>query len=249
MKTTTYGDARYFIIFVDDFSRKIFLSLLKRKSEAFEKFKEFKAMVENETSRKIHVLRTDNGGEYCSSNFNLFCKKHGIRRETSTPYTPQQNGVAERYNRTLVEMTRAMLYEQNLNLKFWGEAINYATYILNCLPCKALNQKTPEEAWGGNQPDVSSFRIFGCKTFVHVPEEKRTKLEAKSIECTFLGFSQTSKAYRFLDRSTNKIIISRDVVFIEEEDTKQSIIVSPTITLEESDSLSDPEKDSPPLRR
>lgn len=185
MSNASHGGAKYFITFIDDFSHKVFLFLLKRKFDAFEKFKEFKALVENETSKRIYTIRTDNGGEYCSTSCNDFYRKQGIRKETTSPYTPQENKISERYNRTLMEMARAMLFEKNLNVKFWGEAITYATFILNCLPCRALNSTTPQEAWMGTKPDISLFKIFGCKAFVHIPDEKRTKLDPKSIECIF----------------------------------------------------------------
>ena len=130
MSNTSHGGAKYFVSFIDDFSRKIFVYLLKQKSDVFSKFKEFKALVENETMKKIYTIRTDNGGEFCSSIFNNFCKEHGIKKETSTPYTPQQNGVAERYNRTLMEMGRAMMIEKNLDYKFWGEAVVFLHHYL-----------------------------------------------------------------------------------------------------------------------
>jgi transposase InsO family protein len=110
MRTTSLGGARYFVTYIDDFSRKVWVYLLKSKGECLEKFKEFKALVETQSEHKIKVFRSDNGGEYISKGFKGFLKAHDIEKQTFTPYRPQQNGVAERANRTLVEMARNMLH-------------------------------------------------------------------------------------------------------------------------------------------
>lgn len=114
MSNVSHGEAIFFVTFIDDYSRKAFIFLLKQKSEVFNKFKEFKALIENETNTKIFTILTDNGGDYCSTIFKNYCREHGIRKETTAPYTPQQNGIAERYNRTLMEMSRAMIFEKYL---------------------------------------------------------------------------------------------------------------------------------------
>jgi len=196
MKTTSHGGARYFFIFIDDFSRKIHVYLLKAKGEAFEKFKQYKALVENEIGHKIKVLRSNNGGEFVCKKFDAFLAECGIQRQTSEPYSPQQNGVAEHANRTIMECARSMILAQRLELEFWGEAVNMmAVYIKNRCPTKALDSKTPQEAWSGRKPDVSHLRVFGCKAFAHVPDEKRTKLESKSMPCVFFGYYEGTKAY------------------------------------------------------
>ena len=109
VKVPSLGKSVYYVSFIDDFSRNTWIYFLKKKSEVFDRFKEFKALVENQTEKKIKVLRTDNGGEFCSKEFEEFCKKCGIARQKTTPYTPQQNGVAERMNKTLMERERSML--------------------------------------------------------------------------------------------------------------------------------------------
>jgi transposase InsO family protein len=169
MKTTSHGGARYFLTFIDNFSRKTHVYLLKAKGKAFEKFKQYKALVENKIGHKIKVLRSDNGGEFVSKKFDAFLAKCGIQRQTSAPYSPQQNGVAERANRTIMECARSMILTQGLELTFWGEAVNMAVYIKNRCPTKALDSKTPQEAWSDRKPDVSHLRVFGCKAFAHVP--------------------------------------------------------------------------------
>jgi IS30 family transposase len=198
MKTTSHGGARYFLTFIDDFSRKTHVYLLKAKGEAFEKFKQYKALVENEIGHKIKVLCSDNGGEFVFKKFDTFLAECGIQRQTSAPYSPQQNGVAECANRTIMECARSMILAQGLELEFWGEAMNTAVYIKNRCPTKALDSKTLQEAWSGRKPDVSHLRIFGCKAFAHVPDKKRTKLESKSMPCVFLRYSEDTKAYRLM---------------------------------------------------
>ena len=159
----------------------------KKKSEAFDRFKEFKALVENQTKKKIKVLRTDNGGEFCSKEFEEFCKKCGIARQKTTPYTPQQNGVAERMNKTLMERARSMLSGVGLGQEFWAEAVETACYLVNRSPSSVLEDKTPQEVWIGKKPSLSNLTVFGCDAYVHVPNQKRTKLDSKSKKCIFIG--------------------------------------------------------------
>jgi transposase InsO family protein len=159
MKNPTHQGNRYFITFIDDYSRRARVYFIKNKSEALDKFQEFKAQAENETAERIKILRTDGGGEYVNKEFKKFLNQQGIRHQTTAPYTPQQNGVAERFNRTVVEMARTMLHGANLSYDFWAEAINTATYVRNRCISKALGTSkiTPEEIWTGNKPDVSNL--------------------------------------------------------------------------------------------
>ncbi len=108
-----------------------------------------------------------------------------------------------------------MILAQGLNFEFWGEAVNIAMYIKNRCPTKALDSKTPQEAWSDRKPDVSHLRVFSCKVFAHVPDEKRTKLESKFMPCVFLGYYEGTKVYHLMYVETKRIIKSRDVVFIE----------------------------------
>ena len=222
MRTTSHGGAKYFVTFIDDFSRKTFVYFMQQKSEVFSKFKIFKALVEKQTGLDIQKLRSDNGGEYTSKAFTKFCEHHGIERQFSTPYTPQQNGVAERKNRTLFESARCMLQHKQLSNAFWAEAINTATYVLNRAPTTAVEGKTPEEVWSGTKPSVQHLRVFGCDAYAHVPDEKRTKLDSKSRKCIFLGYVEGTKCYRLYDTENGSIIKSRDVKFVECENIKQT---------------------------
>lgn len=136
--------------------------MLKYKDQALEMFKRFKALVEKEAKDTIKTLRTDRGGEFTSKEFNDFCANAGIKRHLTAPYTPQQNGVVERRNRTVVAMTRSLLKERNMPEMLWGEAIRHSVYILNRSPTKAVVGETPYEAWTGAKPKLSHIRVFGC---------------------------------------------------------------------------------------
>jgi transposase InsO family protein len=229
MKTPSMGGARYFLTFIDDFSRKVWVFMLKCKSDVFERFKVWKALVENESGQKVKVLRSDNGGEYMSKAFEAFMRQHGIQHQTSTPYTPQQNGVAERANRTLVEMARAMLHAQDLKYDLWAEAVSNAAYTRNRCPTSAVASMTPQEAWSGRRPNIGHMRIFGCIAYALDLSPKRSKLDAKGIKCLLLGYCEDSKAYRLMCLETKKIIKSRDVTFMEnKQGVSDAVEMSPS---------------------
>lgn len=157
----------------------------------------------------IKCLRTDRGGEYNSTEFKDYCKEHGIKRQLTTAYTPQQNGVAERKNRSIMNTVRTILTEKGVPKVFWPEAVQWANHVLNRSPTVAIKDMTPEEAWSDRKPDVEHFKIFGCIGHVHVPDQRRTKLDDKSIKCVMLGFSCESKAYSMYDPVEMKIHTSR----------------------------------------
>jgi hypothetical protein len=216
MSSTSLSGCLYYVIFIDDFSRKSWIFFMKIKGRVFNRFQEFKALVENQTGRKIRVLRTDNRGEYTFKEFNDFCVGEGIMRELTIPYNPQQNGVVERKNMAIVGAVRAMLHDHGLPLFLWAEACYNIVYLYNKSPHRALGDKTPEEAFSGKKPDVGHFRIFGCLTYSHVPSEKRTKLETTTEKGIFVGYSETSKAFRIYIPSLRKTILRRDVRFEED---------------------------------
>ncbi|PNX65799.1 cysteine-rich receptor-like protein kinase 25-like protein, partial [Trifolium pratense] len=143
--------------------------------------------------------------------------EYGIKRQLTAAYTPQQNGVSERKNRTLMNVVRSMLNGRNVPKRFWPEAVVWATYVINRSPTLSVKNMTPEQAWRGTKPSVSFFKVFGCIGYVHVPDVKRKKLDAKGIKCVLLGVSEESKAYKLYDPIQKKIIISRDVVFDENQ--------------------------------
>lgn len=212
------GHKRYILTFTDDYSRKLWAYFLNLKSEALGIFKKFKSLVEKRSNKVICCLRTDRGGEFNSVDFNEYCSSNGIARQLTAAYTPQQNGVAERKNRTIMNMVRCMLTETLIPKEFWPEAVNWAVYLLNRCPTFSVKDKTPEEAWSGEKPSVEHLRVFGCIGHVHIPDQKRRKLDNKSLRCVFLGMAHESLAYKMYDPMSKKITVSRDVVF--EEDKK-----------------------------
>uniref|UniRef100_A0A2N9GD91 Uncharacterized protein n=1 Tax=Fagus sylvatica TaxID=28930 RepID=A0A2N9GD91_FAGSY len=220
VRTPSKGGAQYFMSFIDDYSRKAWVYFLKNKSEAFAKFKIWKAEVENQTGRKIKCLRTDNGTEYRDGDFLKFCEEHGIKRHFTVRKTPQQNGVAERLNRTITETARCLRLNAELPKIFWAEAVDVACYIINRSPRVALDGKVAEEVWTGQEVDYSFMRIFGCPAYVHISGEDRSKLDPKSKKCIFLGFKKGVKGYKLWDPVAQKVVISRDVVFDEKSMTK-----------------------------
>lgn len=214
METASIGGSRYFVQFQDDFSRMCFVYFMKTKSETFKAFKSFKCLVEKQLNRKIKVLRTDNGGEYVSNEFENYLQNEGIIHQTTNPYTPEQNGASERMNRSLVEKAKCLLYEAGLDKSFWAEAVNTACYLRNRSAVSNI-PKTPYEMFFNRRPDLSHVRIFGSIAMTHIPKEKRRKWDKKSEKLILIGFSETTKGYRVYDPKTGQVYTSRDVVIIE----------------------------------
>ncbi|KAI5329472.1 hypothetical protein L3X38_028869 [Prunus dulcis] len=217
MQTVTKAGNRFFLTFIDDCTRMCWVYFLRHKSEALCVFKKFKATVELQSGYKLKKLRSDRGGEYTSVEFERFCDNAGIERQLTTPYTPQQNGVVERKNRTIVEMAKRLLLEKKIPLDFWAEAVNISVYILNRCPTKALSKKTPFEAYGGRKPGIKHLKVFGSLCYAHVPKQQRHKLDLASKRCIFLGYGSCEKGYRLYNIETEKVIVSRDVIFSENE--------------------------------
>jgi transposase InsO family protein len=166
----------YYVFFIDDHSRKTWIYFLKNKDGVLEKFQDFKAQIENKTRRKIKILRSYNGGEYTSKEFNSFCIETGMKMEFTVPYNPQQNGVAERKNRTIIEEKKAMRHDQSLPMTLWVEARMTTVYVKNRSPHKILKNITLDEAFTGVNPEIGHFGIFGCLVYLRIPKENRSKL-------------------------------------------------------------------------
>lgn len=171
--------------------------------------------IEKESGTEIACLRTDRGGEFMSIEFKEFCDKVSIKRQLTTAFTPQQNGVAELRNRTIMNMVRCMLKESQVPSKMWSEAVAWATHILNRCPTSINPEKIPQELWSGSPPSVDHLKVFGSLCYAHVADQQRKKLDDKSVKCIFLGVSPEFKAYRLYNLQTKKIMVSRDVVFDE----------------------------------
>jgi len=214
MRVDSKRKARYFVTFIDDHSRWCEIRVLKQKSEVFSAFKEFKAKVENLHGRKIKCLQSDNGKEYRNEAFDNFLKENGISRRTTVTHTPEQNGVAERRNRTLIEMTRCLLSQSSLPHSFWGEAVNTANYVRNRCPSRSIGGKTAYQLWAGKIPDVSHLEEFGSEVYTLNRDGNKGKLDSRSRKGIFVGYSDETKGYRVWLINEKRTDIARDVKFI-----------------------------------
>ncbi|RLN39601.1 hypothetical protein C2845_PM01G10330 [Panicum miliaceum] len=204
----------YFLLLVDDLSRYMWLCLLASKDQAPAAIRRFKAAAEVESGRKLKVLRTDRGWEFTSVEFGAYCAEEGVQRQLTPPYSPQQNGVVERRNQTVVGTARSMLKAKGLPGTFWGEAVTTAVFILNRSPTRSLDGKTPYEAHG-DRPAVSFLRTFGCIAHVRNTKPYLKKLEDRSTPMIFVGYEAGSKAYRVYNPVDGRVLVTRDVVFDE----------------------------------
>jgi hypothetical protein len=218
---STVSGIRWFVIFIDDCTRMTWLYLLKHKAEVLSVFQYFHTMVQNQFSAKIQILRSDNGGEYINREFHEYFQKHGLIHETSCPHTPQQNGVAERKNRHILETARALLLGSHLPSRHWADAVATSVHLLNRMPSKVLEFKTPLHTLSTyvSLPTMLMIppRVFGCVAFVHLPKHQRTKLDPCAIRCLFLGYDVHQKGYRCYDPAHNRTYVTMDVTFLETE--------------------------------
>ena len=214
MQVTSDGGAKYLATFTDDYSRLSEVKPLQQKSDVAAAVRTTIARWETQTGRRLKAVRTDRGTEYVNTELTTYFQDRGITHSTTAPYTPEQNGVAERFNRTLMEKVRPMLFDAKLEDFNWVQAALTATYIKNRSPSSHRPTQTPWELFYDSKPDVSGMRVFGAKAYVHVPKQLRQKLDAVSKEGIFIGYEPYSKAYRIL-LDTGKISISRDVTFDE----------------------------------
>jgi histone deacetylase 1/2 len=189
------------------------LYLLKRKNDVFNVFIQFQRHVERLLDRKIVHVQTDWGGEYIK--LNQFFNNIGISHRVSCPHTHQQNGTAERKHRHIVETGLTLLAHASVPFRFWGDAFSTACFLINRLPTRVINMQTPLERLLGEAPDYSFFRVFGCACWPHLRSYNNRKFEFRSKKCVFLGYSSLHKGYKCLHVPTNRVYISRDVVFDE----------------------------------
>ena len=227
MQTQSFGGSLYFITFVDDYSRYSHTYFMKHKSEALDKFKEFKAIFENESGTKIKALRADRGGEYMSQDFLAYLRQYGIKSESTAAYSPQQNGVAERLNRTLGEAARSMLFHANLSNAYWAEAVSTATYLRNRMITTALNSDcTPYQYWYSKNPSLEHIRTFGCTVYSHIPDGNRKKLDKKAEKLIFIGYTESTQNYKVWDPVGQRSYTRHDVIFNESQFIGDSLDVN-----------------------
>ena len=233
MSVQARGGYEYFITFTDDYSRYGYVYLMRHKSEAFDKFREYKAEAEKQLGVHIKQLRSDRGGEYLSGEFKSYLAQEGIISQLSSPGTPQQNGVSERRNITLLDMVRSMLSYSSSPESLWGYALETAAYILNLVPSKSVS-KTPTELWKGRKPSFNHIRIWGAPA--HVLVQKQQKLESRTEMCMFIGYPKGTRGGIFYNPNEKKVIVSTHATFLE-EDYMNNFKPKSKVVLEELDSV------------
>ncbi|KAH9670907.1 hypothetical protein KPL70_017154 [Citrus sinensis] len=202
----------------------------KEKAQAEDEVEAIQDRVEKESGYQIKAMRSDRGGEFTSKEFLEFCEANGIRCPLTVPRSPQQNGVAERKNITSLNMARSMLKSKRLPKEFWAEAIACAVYLSNRSPTRSVWGKTPQEAWSKRKSGITHLRVFGSIAHVHVPDESRAKLDDKSEKFIFIGYDNNSKGYKLYNPNNGKIVISRDIKQVEEQQEPTTPPISPAST-------------------
>ena len=213
--TSSINGFKYYVLFIDHFTRLTWIYLLNSKSEVFTKFVQFKAMGETQFSTKIKTFRSDGGGEYTSNAFKTYLSQQGIVHQISCPYTPQQNGLVERKHRHLIETTITLLSQASMPSSYWSYAVLTAVHLINFLPTSVLAFLSPWQKLYSASPDLSQLKVFGCACYPHIKPYTPHKLAPRSTECLFLGYPMGTKGYLCLDLTTKHLYTSRHVIFNE----------------------------------
>ncbi|GBP86571.1 Retrovirus-related Pol polyprotein from transposon TNT 1-94 [Eumeta japonica] len=221
----TYGEAidwrlRYFVVFKDEYSKYRRVFFVKTKDEIKSCIKNFISQAENETGNKIKIFRSDNGTEFINKEVREVFQNKGIIHQTSVTFTPEQNGVAERENRILVEAARTMLYAKDLPISLWAESVNTAAYVINRTGKSSIEGKSPYELWSSKSYDINNLKIFGTTVYVHIPKEKRHKWDAKGEKGIMVGYGETIKGYRVYFPQKSEVETKRDIVFVNNSPVK-----------------------------
>uniref|UniRef100_A0A5S6R3H6 choline-phosphate cytidylyltransferase n=1 Tax=Trichuris muris TaxID=70415 RepID=A0A5S6R3H6_TRIMR len=221
MPVKSIGGAMYFMTFIDDFSRKLFIACLRAKSEASQKLKELIALAERQTGRKIKAIRTDNGLEYCSKELQLYLRKLGIKHERSNVETPQMNGVAERANRALMDLARAMLKSSSLPKQFWAKAVTAAAYAKNRVFHASIDEGVPQTLWTCKRVSVRHLRAYGCLAYVQTTKQGRRKLDDRAEAGIMIGYGIYTVGYRiwlpWRRDGRGEVIETKHVKFVEDK--------------------------------
>ncbi|CAL1379865.1 unnamed protein product [Linum trigynum] len=214
-KVPSLSGAQYFLTVVDDFTRGVWIYLLKFKSEKAKYLQLFVRLASRQFSAAVRVIQTDNGTEFQSHELLDFYAAEGIHLQTSCTDTPQQNGVVERKHRHILDTARALRFHANLPKRFWGECVLTAGYLINRLPHRALGNQTPYERLFNHRPSYDHLRAFGCLAYSKDTHSHLDKFGERGRACVFLGYPSSQKGYRLLELSSQKLIVSRDVIFDE----------------------------------
>lgn len=227
----TYNGKKYILTFLDDYTHFTMVYLMETKNEVKTYFKQYVEQVSAKFNCKISRIRCDNGKEYENKEVSDYCKEKGIKVEVTIPYTPEENGKAERLNRTIIEKARTLISEANFEKVMWGESVLTAVYLINRLP--TVDNKIPAELWYGHKPNYEKLKVFGSVAYLHVPKEKRTKLDDKSVKCRLLGFCDNG--YRLWNPNEQSVIRGRDVIFDEDEESIKKQVLDITGNESEQD--------------
>ena len=220
-RATTTSNKRWFVTFIDDHTRLCWVYLMTEKSEVEGIFKNFYNMIETQFDTKISILHSDNGPEYFKQTLGHFLHEKGIFHQTSCVYTPQQNGIAERKNRHLLEVARALMFSMNVPSYLWGDAVLTACYLINRMPTRVLNFQTPLGSFKTIFPTTRltsdlPLKVFGCTVYAHI-SSPQSKLAPRAERCIFIGYASSQKGYKCFNPSTKKFLISMNVTFLESQ--------------------------------
>ncbi|XP_056691797.1 uncharacterized protein [Spinacia oleracea] len=222
MRIQSRSGKRYVLVIVDDYSRFTWVIFLTSKDETFDEFVAFAKKIQRTTAHQLIYIRSDHGTEFENHKFTEYCKEQGIDHNFSALRTPQKNGVVERKNRTLEDMARTMLIASSLPRNFWAEAVNTACYIVNRVMIRVVLNKTPYELLKGTTPNISYFRAFGCKCFIHNNGKRNLgKFDERGDEAVFLGYALNSKAYKVYNKRSMCVEESVHIIFDETNNTNE----------------------------
>ncbi|KAG2870612.1 hypothetical protein PC114_g27304 [Phytophthora cactorum] len=235
MEENSLGGSKYLLLIVDEASGCMKGLCLRAKSESEDCIKTYIMKVQTQFGKKVKFVRHDGAREFATNSLKSFYEDEGIEQQTTVPYAHQTNGTAERAIRTIVTIGRSMLHHAKLDKCFWAEAAMTAIYVKNRLPSPKIEHKTPFEIVYKSKPSVKHMRVFGCRTYILTPKEKRLKWDPKARAGIFLGYEEVSKAYRLYDIKAGQVVISRDVNFDE-----SAFGLSPRIFDEDVDDLDSP---------
>ena len=227
--------SRYSMPITDEYSRFVTTYFMAKKDQAADLILECIATYENVNANRVTTIQADNGGEFTSKYLMGKLQEKGIKLQTTVPYTPEQNGIAERMNRTIVDRARTLLTHAGLPIQYWQFAMATATHITNRLPTNANDRRSPFELWTSRLPDIGHLRVFGCRAFAHIPDQKRHKLDPKATTCIFLGYASHQKGFVLQEESTQKIFTSRDVSFDEHSLPRKSSAANEFIDVQGED--------------
>ncbi|XP_018479287.1 uncharacterized protein LOC108850218 [Raphanus sativus] len=236
-RTRSSSGAVYFLTIVDDYSRAVWTYLLLEKSEVKTVLQNFCTMTHQQFGKPVKIVRSDNGTEFTC--LGSYFRQHGVVHQTSCVATPQQNGRVERKHRHILNVSRALLFQSKLPVKFWGEAVMTAAHVINRTPTKVLQGRSPYEILYGTKPQYEHLRVFGSLCYTHHRSRDRDKFGPRSRRCIFVGYPFGQKGWKVYDLEKKEFIISLDVVFYETEFPMASALVSPQPSLSSPTAYSD----------